>query len=191
MYAMVCTRPDLAHAVSVVSRFMSNPGRAHWEAVKWILRYLNGTKDICLVYGANTHTDLVGYTDSDYGGDMVKRRSLTVALSTTEAEYMSMTEGIKECIWMHGLVESLGLKVEKPVLNCDSESALCLAKNPVYHEKTKHIDIRLNFIRDIVEEDKFSILKIDTKVNPADMLTKSLPAEKFRLCLKLVDVRRE
>ena len=152
----------------------------------------------------------MGYADSDYGGDLVKRRSLTcyiftlfgcavswkstlqstVALSTTEAEYMSMTEGIKECIWLHGLVESLGLKVEKPVLNCDSESALCLARNPVYHEKTKHIDIRLNFIRDIVEEDKFSILKIDTKVNPADMLTKSLPKEKFELCLNLVDVRR-
>ena len=81
--------------------------------------------------------------------------------------------------------------MEKPALNCDSESALCLAKNSVYHEKTKHIDMRLNFIRDIVEEDKFSILKIDTKVNPADMLTKSLPVEKFRLCLKLVDVRRK
>ncbi|GJS21580.1 retrovirus-related pol polyprotein from transposon TNT 1-94, partial [Tanacetum coccineum] len=175
MYAMVCTRPDLAHAVSVVSRFMANPGKAHWKAVKWILRYLKGVSNICLVYDGEGHGDgLVGYADSDYGGDLVKRRSLTcfiftlfgcavswkstlqptVALSTTEAEYMSMTKGIKECIWLHGLVQSLGLKVEKPVLFCDSQSALSLAKNSVYHERTKHIDVRLNFIRDVLEEVK-------------------------------------
>ena len=148
MYAMVCTRPDLAHAVSVVSRFMANPGKAHWKAVKWILRYLKGASNICLVYDGKGHGDgLVGYADSDYAGDLVKWRSLTcyiftlfgcavswkstlqptVALSTTEAEYMSMTEGIKECIWLHGLVQSLGLKVEKPALFCDSQSALSLA----------------------------------------------------------------
>ena len=153
MYAMVCTRPDLAHAVSVVSRFMSNPGKTHWNAVKWILCYLKGASDVCLVYDAKKQDDgLTGYVDADYGGDLVKRRSLTcfiftlfghviswkatlqptVALSTTEAEYMSMTEGIKECIWLYGLVQSLGLKVEKPVIFCDSQSALSLAKNPVY-----------------------------------------------------------
>ncbi|GKG22038.1 hypothetical protein Tco_0384633, partial [Tanacetum coccineum] len=102
-----------------------------------------------------------------------------VALSTTEAECMSMTEGIKECIWLHGLVQSLGLKVEKPVLFFDSQSALNLAKNPVYHERTKHIDVRLNFIHDVLEEDKFSIQKFATKHNPADMLTKALPTDKF------------
>ncbi|GJZ52876.1 reverse transcriptase domain-containing protein, partial [Tanacetum coccineum] len=136
MYALVCTRPDLAHAVSVVSRFMANRGKAHWKAVKWILRYLKGVSNICLVYDGKGHGNgLIGYADSDYGGDMVKRRSLTcfiftlfecaiswkstlrptIALSTTEAEYMSMTEGIKECIWLHGLVQSLGLNVVKPV----------------------------------------------------------------------------
>ena len=114
----------------------------------------------------------------------------TVALSTTEAEYMSMTEGIKECIWLHGLVQSLGLKVEKPVLFCDSQSALSLAKNPMYHERTKHIDVRLNFIRDVLEEDRFSIQKIATQHNPADMLTKALPTEKFKHCLNLVNIRR-
>ncbi|GKD76273.1 retrovirus-related pol polyprotein from transposon TNT 1-94, partial [Tanacetum coccineum] len=83
MYAMVCTRPNLAHAVSVVSRFMANPGKAHWKAVKWILRYLKGASNICLVYDGKGHGDgLVGYSDSDYGGDLVKQRSLTCFIFT-------------------------------------------------------------------------------------------------------------
>ncbi|RVW92548.1 Retrovirus-related Pol polyprotein from transposon TNT 1-94 [Vitis vinifera] len=172
MYAMVCTRPDLAFAVSVVSRFMSNPGKAHWEAVKWIMRYLKGSSSVCLVYGnGDVSSGLVGFTDSDHGGDLMKRRSLTcyiftlfgcaiswraslqptVALSTTEAEYMSLTEG-----------------------------------NPVYHERTKHIDVRLNFIRDVIEEKLFSIEKVATEVNPADMLTKPITTEKFKHSLDLV-----
>nr|GEV99696.1 retrovirus-related Pol polyprotein from transposon TNT 1-94 [Tanacetum cinerariifolium] len=211
MYALVCTRPDLAHAVSVVSRFMANPGKAHWKALKWILRYLKGASNICLVYDGKGHGDgLVGYADFDYSGDLVKRRSLTcfiftmfgcvvswkstlqptVALSMTEAEYMSMTEGIKECIWLHGLVQSLGLKVEKPALFCDSQNALSLAKNSVYHERPKHIDVRLNFICDVREEDMFSIQKIATEHNPSYMLTKALPTEKFEHCLNLVNIRR-
>jgi hypothetical protein len=76
MYAMVSTRPDIAHAVGVVSRFMSNPGKAHWEAVKWILRYLKGTSDYVLCFGGNK-VQLQGYTDSDLAGDLDKRRSTT------------------------------------------------------------------------------------------------------------------
>ena len=91
---------------------------------------------------------------------------------------------------MQGIIQSLGLKVEKPVLYCDIQSALSLAKNPMYHKKTKNIDVKLIFIRDILEGYKFSILKIDTKVNPTYMLTKSLPTEKFKLFLDLVDVCR-
>ncbi len=210
MYAMVCTRPDLAHAVSVVSRFMGNPGKTHWEAVKWIMRYLRGTVDVCLVYGTDGFAGgLVGYTDSDYGGDLMRRRSLTcyiftlygcavswkatlqstVALSTTEAEYMSLTEGVKEAIWLHGLIGSLGLEVQKPEVYCDSQSALSLAKNPVYHERSKHIDVRLNFIRDALENKVVTIEKIPTAENPADMLTKPLPVNKFRHSLDLVQVQ--
>lgn len=111
MYAMVCTRPDLAHAVSVISRFMSQPGKEHWQAVKRIFRYLRGTSDIGLVYGVDTQCLVTGYSDSDYAGDVDSRRSMigyvftlggsvvswkatlqpTVTLSTTEAEYMALT----------------------------------------------------------------------------------------------------
>lgn len=107
MYAMVCTRPDISHAVSVTSRFMGNPGKEHWQAVKWVLRYLKGTQETGLVYcrGSDTSQQVQGFVDSDYAGDLDKRRSLTgyaftlfgntiswkaslqhiVALSTTEA----------------------------------------------------------------------------------------------------------
>ena len=76
MYAMVCSRPDLSHALSVVSRFMGNPGKEHWRAVQWIFRYLRGTSNACLRFG-KSRDGLVGYVDSDYAGDLDKRRSLT------------------------------------------------------------------------------------------------------------------
>nr|CAD1837582.1 unnamed protein product [Ananas comosus var. bracteatus] len=115
MYAMVCTRSDISYAVSMVSRYMTNPGKAHWQAVKWILRYLRGTTNTCLEFG-RCKDGVVGYVDSDFAGDLDRRRSLSgyvfsiggcavswkaplqpiVALSTTEAEYIAMTEGVKE-----------------------------------------------------------------------------------------------
>ena len=119
MYAMVCTRPDIAHSVGVVSRFLANPGKKHWEAVKWILRYLKGTSHHCLCFG-NNEIMLEGFADADMAGDVNTRKSTTgyvytfagaavswvsklqkvVALSTTEAEYIAATEACKEMLWM-------------------------------------------------------------------------------------------
>ncbi|RVW85369.1 Retrovirus-related Pol polyprotein from transposon TNT 1-94 [Vitis vinifera] len=121
MYAMVCTRPDIAHAVGVVSRFMSRPGKQHWEAVKWILRYLKGSLDTCLCF-TGASLKLQGYVDADFAGDIDSRKSTTgfvftlggtaiswtsnlqrlLLLSTTEAEYVAATEAGKEMIWLHG-----------------------------------------------------------------------------------------
>ncbi|KAG8486650.1 hypothetical protein CXB51_020037 [Gossypium anomalum] len=126
MYAMVCSRPDLSYAVSAVSRYMANPGKEHWKAVQWILRYLRGTTDVCLQFG-RTEDGVIGYVDADFAGDLDRRRSLTgyvftiggcaiswkatlqttVALSTTEAEYMAITEACKEAIWLKGLFSEL------------------------------------------------------------------------------------
>ena len=118
MYAMVATQPDLAYAVGVVSRYMSNPGRKHWEAVKHILRYLRGTKDARLTFGSNNSTEVEGYTDSDYAGNTDNRKSTSgyvftygggaiswrsklqecTTLSTTEAEYITTSDAAKEAI---------------------------------------------------------------------------------------------
>ena len=124
MYAMICTRPDIAHAVNVVSRFMSKPGKEHWKAVQWILRYLRHTSKFGLMFDqrAANLEQIVGYSDSDFAGDLDERRSLTgyvfqlcwscvswratlqhtIALSTTEPEFMSLAETVKEAIWLHG-----------------------------------------------------------------------------------------
>ena len=209
MYLMICTRPDLCHGVSIVSRYMSNPGLEHWQAVKWIVKYLKGSSTVGLVYGANTKTvDIEGFVDSDYAGDLDSRRSQTgyvfqlrgctiswkanlqstVALSTTEAEYMACTEAVKEAIWLKGIAREMGIDQKSVTLHCDSQSALHLSKNQVFHERTKHIDVRLHFIRDIISEGKVEMAKICTEENPADMLTKVLPTSKFRHCLFLLQV---
>jgi hypothetical protein len=151
--------------------------------------YLRGTIDVGLVYdrGNGISSSVIGYVDSDYAGDLDKRRSLTgfvftlsgcaiswkatlqsiVLLSTTEAEYMAATEAVKEAIWLRGLVSDLGLKQDETVVFCDSQSSIHLTKNQMYHERTKHIDVRYH---------------------PANMLTKPLSILKFKHCLDLIDI---
>lgn len=207
MYMMVCTRPDLSQAVSVVSRYMANPGREHWNAIKWILRYLAGTRNLGIMYDRSTTSSaVVGYVDADYAGDLDSRKSMTgyvftfaggaiswksvlqdtVALSTTEAEYMAATEAGKEAIWLKGMVEQLGFEQNSMLVHCDSQSAIYLAKNHVYHSRTKHIDIRYHKIREWISNGKISLMKIHTKENAADMLTKPIPRDKFKHCLDLI-----
>lgn len=210
MYAMVCSRPDLAYAASMVSRFMGNPGKEHWLAVKWIFRYLKGTKSIGLIFGKTRSENgkLEGFVDADFAGDVDKRRSLTgylftlygnvvswkanlqsiVALSTTEAEYIALTEAIKEAIWLKGFVSELEGEEVPGTVWCDSQSAVCLSKNQVFHERTKHIDVRLHFIRDIIAQGLVAVKKVAGEDNPADMLTKVVPGSKFAHCLDLVNI---
>jgi hypothetical protein len=213
MYAMVCTRPDIAHAVGMVSRFMHNPGKMHWDAAKWILRYLHGTRNIGICFeGNNEEIDKfsIGYVDSDFASDLDKRRSTTgyvftmakgpicwrsilqptVALSTTEAEYMAMAEAIKEAIWTLGLIEDLGVNQHKLDVYCDSQSAIYLAKYQVHHARTKHIDVRYHFLREVIAEGEILVKKIATVDNPADMLTKIVGVSKFKHCLDLVHIRQ-
>ena len=210
MYAMVCTRPNISQAVSMVSRYMHDPAKSHWQATKWILRYILGTVDLGLKFEKDDSVErhLVGYVDSDYASDLDKHRSTTshvftfakapvswrltlqttIALSTTEAEYMAMTEAIKEAIWLHGLIEDLGILQEHISVFCDSQSAIHLAKNQVHHSRTKHIDVRFHFICDIVDEGDILLQKIGTANNPIDMMTKPVPLHKFKHCLDLLGV---
>jgi len=206
MYAMVCTRPDIAHAVGVLSRYMSKPGKEHWTAVKRVFRYLRGTTDYAICYQGRPGPDKVinvhGFVDAEWARDLDHRRSTSgyvfnlfggaiswmskrqavVALSTTEAEYMVATHASKEAVWLQRLCSGIGFVQKGVRLECDSQSAIFLAKNPAYHAKTKHIDVQYHFVRDMVEEKKVLLEKIDNMKNVADSLTKSVSTEKFSWC---------
>jgi hypothetical protein len=173
MYAMLCTRPDLAYPISVLSQHMVNPNMEHWMAVKRIFRYLQGTLQMKLQFGATPSKEVFGYCDVDWGGDLEDRRSTTwfvfiigggaiswsskrqptIALSTTEAEYMANTQATKEAIWITKLMMDLGYMEEKKVMviRCDNQGAISLTKNPTHHAGTKHIDVQHHFVQEQVE----------------------------------------
>ena len=111
-----------------------------------------------------------------------------VALSTTKSKYMAITEATKESLWLTGLVKELGILQGGVQLYCDSQSAIYLAKNQVYHAKTKHIDVRFHKIRELVSSGELLLEKVHTSKNAADMLTKPVTTEKFKHCLNLINV---
>eukprot|EP00253_Pinus_taeda_P022440 PITA_22440 len=175
MYAMVCTRPDIAHAVGVLSRFMSKPGKEHWTTVKRGFR-LAGDLD--------QRRSTSGYVFNLFGGAVswMSKKQSVVALSTTEVEYMAATHASKEVVWLQRLCSSMGLVQGAIRIDCDSQSAIFLAKKPAYHSKTKHIDVEYHFVRDMIEDKKMFLVKVDTLKNTADVLTKSVSSEKFSWC---------
>ena len=208
MYAMVCTRPDLAHAMSTISKCMANPRREHWNAVKWIFRYLNGIAEHVILFSRQSGTNLViGYVDTDYAGDVDDRRSTTgylftllggpicwkstlqsiVAMSTTKAKYMAVAEAAKEVLWLKGLVKEFGLNQSGLQIHCDSQSAIYLAKNQVYHVRTKHIDVRFHKIRELIVTEDIVLEKVHSLENAADMLTKPVTTATFKHCLDLTN----
>ncbi|XP_031258360.1 secreted RxLR effector protein 161-like [Pistacia vera] len=211
MYLMVCSRPDLAFSVSLVSRFMSNPGKPHWSALKGILRYLKETRSVGIVLKKNQNSDCCvdGYANANYIGDVDKRKSTfgfvftlwgnvvswksklqhMVTLSSTESEYVALTEAVKEASWLKGLINELGLEQQTMVINSDSQSAIHLCKNQVFHERTKHVDVRLHFIREMIEKREIKIKKVKGSHNPANMFTKPVPVDKQRPCMSLLQVQ--
>jgi len=198
---LVHTRPDLAFAVGYVSRFLEKPTTEHLQAVKRILRYLAGTLDHGLCYTRTTgKARFVGYSDSDLAGDVDSSKSTTgclfflgtslvswqsvkqrvVALSSCEAEYVAMTTAATQALWLSRLfADLLGRKVEVVELRVDNKSALALAKNPVFHDRSKHIRIKHHFIRDCVEEGSIKTEFIPTADQLADILTKALGKTKL------------
>jgi len=212
MYAMVCTRPDLAYSVSTVSRFMLNSEKQYWEAVKWVLWYLRGTVRLGLVFQrlkTRKPRELQGYVDADYAEDLDQQRFMTgyvftvpecviswktelqdtVALSTTEKEYMAAVEASKKTLWLRGLVETFSIIQDSVRVHWVSLIVIHLAKNHMYHKRTKHIDVRYHKIRQRVMDDNvIDLVKISMKKNPADMMTKTIPIEKFRASLKFIKI---
>jgi hypothetical protein len=206
MYLMVGTRPDLAFAVGAVSQFMACPTKTHWEAVKHIFRYVSATTQLKLALGQSKgEPKVVGYSDADWGANDINRRSISgyafklgdgaiswaskkqtsVALSSTEAEYMALTQACKEAIWIKRYLMELGVQREGPlVIRADNQSCIALARNPEFHARTKHIDIQYHFIREKVEGGEVALEYCSTKAMVADVLTKPTTRDKHEWCTK-------
>ncbi|GJX27363.1 transposable element [Tanacetum coccineum] len=163
----------------MVGRYMHNLGKGHWQAVKWILWYIHNTVNAGLVFEHRSSQWVEGYCDSDYAGDLDKRRSTT--------GYVFTMAKAPEAIWLQGLLDELGINQKCVTMYSDSQSVIHLAKNQVYHARTKHIDVRYHFIREILEEGRVRIQKVHNSKNPADMLTKVLAGIKFNYCLDLIN----
>ncbi|GAB2289900.1 hypothetical protein Dimus_038074 [Dionaea muscipula] len=223
---VTCTRPDVLYSVGVVCRFMEKPREDHLAAFKRIFRYLKGTLNYGLWYSSSstssavssssptpvaTETTLIGYSDSDWGGDADCKRSTTgflfcyggiaftwvsklqpiVTLSYSESEYVAAASSVIHCLWLRQLLRELEMEHLQPtVVRVDNQSAIAIAKNPVYHDRSKHIDVRFHILREAIARGDVELAYVRTQYQLADLMTKALGYQSFarlRGLLGLVD----
>jgi len=205
---LMMTRPDICQAVGAVSQYVSSPGLKHWEAVKRIMRYLKKTADAALIIGGDD-LQLSAYSDSDWAGDPDTRRSTsgyvfclgtstvswnsrkqpTVALSSTEAEYLALTAAGKQAVWLQLLLSELEVPQKYPtLLYCDNQGAIALVRNPVHHSRTKHIEVRHHKIREWVDTGAINVRYCPTEEMLADMFTKAISREKLEKAARALNL---
>ncbi|POM67427.1 RxLR effector candidate protein, partial [Phytophthora palmivora] len=210
MYLATSTRPNIAYAVGEVAKFCERYNKSHWVAAKRILKYLKTTQDVGLVFNGGIKGELVGYADANWAGDLDTRRSTTgyvfflngsaiswkskrqptVATSSTEAEYMALYNAIQEAVWLRQLLKDLGYENKgATTIYQDNQGCIALAKNPAYHTRTKHIDIKFHFLREKVESKTVELEYKPTDEMIADGFTKALARDKHNkfvngLCMK-------
>ncbi|KAF1318037.1 Integrase catalytic core protein, partial [Globisporangium splendens] len=210
MYLACGTRPDIAVAVARLSRFLENPGPKHWDAGIKVVKYLKKTKDVGIVYDGSLESKLSAFCDADWACDRNDRRSMsgillmlcggpiawratfqkTVALSTTEAEYMALCDCVKECVWMRTLLKNIGLEqYEATPIFEDNQGAIALAKNIGYQARTKHNDIRYHFIREKLKENEIVLEYVESKNQITDYLTKGLSSETLNYPMEKCNVK--
>jgi hypothetical protein len=194
------TRPDICFVVNTLSQHMVDPREVHWIATKHILRYLKGTIEFGLQYLQGDQINLVGYSDSYWAGSTTDRKSTSgcffslgsgviswynrkqksVALSSTEAEYMAAIQTSCEAIWLRKMLRNIfETDLVPTTIFCDNQSCIKLSENPVFHDKSKHIEIRYHFIRDTIQKGVVKLQYISTNEQVANILTKALPKGNF------------
>ena len=200
MYVSQNIRPDIAYAVGVLSRFNNNYTKTHWMAAKRVLRYLKQTMDWRLLF-RKTDDELIAFCDSNWAGDITDYKSAsgfvfllgggsiswqskkhnTVAKSTTEAEYMSLSAGASEALWLKELYNELSPKqISYVTMFCDNKGAIDLSKNPLFHSRSWHIGVHHHFVhhhfvREKVISGELRVCKVNSEEMVADILTKALP----------------
>jgi len=196
---LTASRPEIMQFVCVYARFQANPKESHLTVVKRILKYLKGTTCFGLWYPSGTSPSLIAYSDADYGGCKIDRKSTSgtchllgsslvswhskkqacVALSTTEAEYITAGNCCAQILWMKQQLEDYNIFLNHIPLKCDNTSVINLTKNPIMHSRTKHIEIRHHFLRDHINKGNYEIEYVDTKHQLADIFTKPLAKVDF------------
>jgi hypothetical protein len=184
---------------------MANPSEEHMRLVKRVYRYVQRTSNMGLVLGGDNELELIGYSDADWGSTDPSRRSTSgyvfllghgvvswsskrqasVAVSTTEAEYMALSYAVREAVWLRRLLaELVGEATNPTTINADNESCIKLVRNPQFHARTKHIELHYHFSREKVEDGTVEVQHCSTKVMIADSLTKPVPKDKNEWCTK-------
>jgi hypothetical protein len=190
----------ICFAMSTLSQYLVEPRRVHLVAAKHVMRYLKGTLDFVLCYSGDHDFRLIGYTDSDWAGSVSDRKSTSgccfslgstmtswqsrkqssIALSIAKAEYIAACSASCEAIWPRKLLTSLfDLEMEATVILCDNQRCIKMTENPVFHDKSKHIEIRYHYIRDMVQRGAIKLQYVVTDEQVADVLTKPLSRVKF------------
>jgi hypothetical protein len=206
---LTATRPDLMFSVSLINRYMERPTDSHFQAAKRILRYIKGMTGFGIFYKKGGSEELVGYSDSDYAGDQNDRKStsgyaflmnsgavswslkkqLVVTLFTTEAEFVAAASSTCQVVWLRRILTVLNQEQSSPtVVFCDNISAIKLSKNPVMHGRSKHIDVRFHFLRDLVKDGILELIHCSTQQQVADILTKPLKLDTFLKIRNLLGV---
>ncbi|XP_068994260.1 uncharacterized protein [Neodiprion pinetum] len=211
LYLSQITRQDISYAIYTLSAYNNIATKIHWQAVKRVFRYLQGTKELGLEYNKEGNNEIFGYCDADWANDEGDRKSITgyvfilqggaiswsskkqhiVALLTCEAEYMSLAAAVPEALCLRKLIQELDpASITKPTLiYMDNRGAIDLAHTSAYKPRTKHIDVRYHFIKENIEKGNVTIKFIGTKEMLADSLTKALPRIKHDTCTNGMGVR--
>eukprot|EP00253_Pinus_taeda_P023541 PITA_23541 len=195
------SRPDLSYVVGAVSRYMREPHELHWNAAKRILRYVQGTITYGIHYAANCSLNLIGFTDLDWVGDTIDRKSTSdyvlslgsgpicwsskkqaaIALSSAEAEYRGAVNATIQAIWLQRFLSELGISVHHPtVISCDNQSTLKFCRDPVQRQRTKHIEIHMHFIRELIHDGIIDLQYCPSSEQIVDIFTKTFTEQKFR-----------
>jgi len=196
---MLGTHPDITFAVIKMSQFMANPTKEHLQKALHIVKYLGSTPNLALCFSGGA-SSLDCYSDSDWAGDSETQRSTssyaiflgndlvswrsrrqpTVALSSTEAEYMSMCDCTQQILWIKSLFQECHLCLQHFMMFGDNKGAIHIVQNPVMEGRSKHIDIKYYFLRECVEKQTFMLDYVPTDQQKADMMTKNLMWQKFQ-----------
>eukprot|EP00253_Pinus_taeda_P004608 PITA_04608 len=204
------TRPNLSFVVGLVARFMQTPHESNWKEAKRILRYVRGTVQFGIHYSAEASPLLVGFTDSDWAGDPDDRKStaryvftpgsgpitwackkqVAISLYSAETEYRGVVEASKEALWLRQILSEFDFQQQHPnTLWCDNQSAIQLCKDPVQHQRNKHIELHMHFIRKLILEHVLELQYCSTDDQVADIFTKALTEAKFTKLRFMVGVQ--